>query len=253
MSNNFDDSLNKMNQEIHRLLHQDGISDITGGYLLIYSGILSFFVNSPLSSEIKLSLEFLCLSLAIVLRSLLRRKFVYPRVGVIRPPPINRRMRKTILTIMLSIILFCVVGMIIAVIGPPFIDTLNAKLDSLDWELLGNDGSFFTWLLAGVFFIFELFYSLWLKIPRVFLTNLLFLIGMVFGSTGVFMGIPILYCQIIYLVTGCVLLLIGIYIFLKFLKKYPVLYEGGNNNADVGFRMGNVPKDGYSNGGETDE
>jgi len=251
MGKKFDISLKNMTQEIHRLIHQDGLSDLIGGYLLIYSGILSLFNPFP-TSELGSILELSCLSFGIALQIFLRRKFVFPRVGIIRPPPINRRARKIILAIMLSIILFCVVSLPIAVISPPFIDTLNAKLDSLDWKLLIYEGSIFIWLMGGMFFIFELFYAIWLKLPRIFFSTFLFLIGMIFGSTGVFMGIPLIYCQIIYLVTGCVLVIIGLHTFRNFLKKYPVLHEG-ENTIEGGFKMGGAPKDWSTDGRDSDE
>jgi len=217
--------MHEMKREVYRLINQDGIGDILSGYILVISGLISSIINPPPSGSWDLvGIELFLLIIGITGYIMLRRKIIFPRVGIVRPPPIiNKKLRRIILIVLSSFMGLLIFLFISVMLELSFTDILSDIFMNMP-----NLGDIWINLLWATIIIGpELYSAIWLKMPRLFVSAFIFCCGSVFGWTGGFFGIPLLFCRIILLVTGSILIGMGIYYLHVFMKKYPVLQEGG--------------------------
>lgn len=202
-----DKELERVEREAFRKFHEDGLFDIYLGLLLSIMGSASWFADSLDSEGLGLALYAGLVLLIIGVFTLARRFITKPRLGEFKPAaPRKRKILNTRLTLLGSVVLGLLLFWAFAD-GGSRIGTLRALMPAL-------------WFVNAMLVFGAMAY--FLDIPR-------------FYAYGVLVGLPLaidtaldvyldvtLSPLILFSSVGVIVVLVGVYKFVHFLREYPV-------------------------------
>jgi hypothetical protein len=198
MPNSID--LREIEQRTYLAYHQDGLADIAAGFF-----ITGFGLDMALNSSIFLMISWLPILLVLPLKKLI----TYPRIGYIKFAPERRRkISKGILAMVMVLVLSAGLAMIALLAVSGELAGLKAWFDRYPMLLLVA-------IIAGGLALAALMF----QIARFYLYAIIeFGAWLLSDLLGIDPGIPVV-------ITGAIMLLVGIGLFIRFLIENPRLSE----------------------------
>jgi hypothetical protein len=193
----------KLQQRTYASYHQDGLIDMIIGW-----AIIGFGINMALDNSAFLFLSWL----PIIFYVPVKNRVTVPRIGFVK----FSSSKSLILGLVLAILLILLMGIfILLIVGPDLIPTQIREWFREYYLLLF--GTILSLGFAGVAYATGItrFYAYAIMLVLVFVT-------------GVWLNVP----DPIYVITaGLLIEIVGIMLMVRFLRKYPVVNEGGINES----------------------
>ncbi len=197
-------NLKEIERKAYTSYHQDGLWDLYLGLLLAVMSISDLLFGNIESTLWRYAMYAVVIGLVYLIFWAGKKFITVPRMGLVKFGPARKvRQKKTAAIITISV-LAGVIAMVLL---------LAVKSDPSGWEaVLEGRGLFAAGLGVWIAFIFSLG-AYFMNFARLYVYGVFFALG--------FSGAILLDSPIMFFVAGCLILLPGLVIFIRFLRDYP--------------------------------
>jgi len=209
--------LKKIERKAFLTYHKDGLLDIVLGFILMVGVLSSTLLEMGVSDAIRISIYVPLMIVGPVFFMVYgKRKITIPRLGYVKFGEKRKRNRKKLIIAIILINLFIFIALFA---------TITNKLDQISTVIGINT---VVWMAVLIFcFVFSVFFvfAYLHDNPRLYITGFLMAITEpIYTSLEIFTSIRFK-ALIAYGIPGILLLTLGFFAFLQFLKKYPKVVE----------------------------